>query len=253
VASSEVGYSVKDAELVAGASIEVNRGELVAVIGPNGAGKSTLLRLLGADLSPTSGVVTCGTEHMKELGPLELSSLRAFLPQTGRPDIPFSVWAVVAMGRYPHRRRPDNSAEKDRQAVTDALAATDTSHLASRVFATLSGGERTRVSLARVLAQDTPLLLLDEPTTALDLGHQEQMMRVIRGLADGGRGVATVLHDLNAASRYADRVALMAAGRILAEGPPADVYDASLLSDVYQEPLRVIPHPFQRGLLVLPG
>jgi iron complex transport system ATP-binding protein len=128
---------------------------------------------------------------------------------------------------------------------------TDTSGFAGRSYATLSGGERTRVSLARVLAQETPIVLLDEPTTALDVGHQERVMREAVRLGGEGRTIVVVLHDLNAAARYGDRVALMHRGRVVAHGAASDVLQPELLSSVYDQPMVVIDHPLGRGLLVL--
>ncbi len=183
--------------------------------------------------------------------PGELARRRAVLAQHQVTDIPFSAQAVVAMGRFPHRRDPENSAANDAAAVSAALERTAVAHLGERTFATLSGGEQTRVALARVLAQDTPLLLLDEPTTALDVRHEELVMRLAADLAAAGRAVVAVLHDLNAAAAYADRIVLMHAGRIRADGPPREVLDETLLSEVYEQALRVVDHPFRDCPLVL--
>ncbi|HSG80072.1 MAG TPA: heme ABC transporter ATP-binding protein [Acidimicrobiia bacterium] len=246
-----LGYRVGDADLVSEVDLEVRSGELVAVVGPNGAGKSTLLRLVSGDLRPTDGLVYVDGERVAEMHPSEIALRRSVLGQKNPTDVPFTVRAVVSLGRHPHRRDPDNSDARDREAVEDALGRTDVTHLGERIFATLSGGEQTRVSLARVLAQDAPAVLLDEPTTALDVAHQERIMAVAAGLAVGGRAVLVVLHDLNAAARYADRVVVMTGGRIVAEGVPAEVFTEELLSEVYRQPMRVIDHPYRPGPLVL--
>lgn len=244
-------YRVGSAVLVSGIDFAVGAGELVAMVGPNGAGKSTLLGLLAGDLTPSAGSVTLGGERVAELGPDRLALLRAVLSQKSVPDIPFSARAVVTMGRHPHRRDPANSAATDAAAVAEALAVTDTERFAHRPVATLSGGERTRVAIARVLAQHTPVVLLDEPTANLDVHHQEQIMVRLRDLARSGRAVVAVLHDLNVAAYYADRIVLLARARVRADGPAGSVLDAALLSEVYGQPMRVIDHPFRPCPLVL--
>ncbi len=179
----------------------------------------------------------------------DLALLRAVLPQRTIIAFPFTVAEVVRMGRYPHLERV-GPAEHD---ATVALAMTrcEVTTLAQRQFTTLSGGEQTLVTLARVLAQDTPVLLLDEPTAALDLHHQEAVLRIARALADDGKAVLAVLHDLNLAAAYADRLALLAAGSLVAAGPPEGALDARLLSDVYRHPVVVTRHPTRDCPLVL--
>lgn len=246
-----LGYRIGSATLVSGVDLAVHPGELLGIIGPNGAGKSTLLRLLGGDLSPTDGRVFYAEAPTDHLAPNELALRRSVLMQQTNPDIPFTARAVVAMGRFPHRRDPENSDAEDARVVADALQRTDTAHLAERIFATLSGGERTRVSLARVLAQQAPLVLLDEPTTALDVAYQERIMAELRRLAGVGQGVVAVLHDLNTAAHYADRLLLLAQGQIRAEGTPRQVLSEALLSEVYRQSMAVVPHPFRECPLVL--
>lgn len=248
-----VSYRVGDAVLVDGVDLVVAPGELVAVVGPNGAGKSTLLRLLGGDLRPTAGSILLGGEDTSDLAEIELAERRALLDQGSPTDIPFTAAEVVALGRHAHRRDPDNSAERDAAVVADALARTDVTHLARRVYATLSGGERTRVSLSRILAQDTPVVLLDEPTTALDVAHEVRVMAELAALTVSGRTVVAVLHDLNAAASTADRVVVMSQARIVADGPPGEVLTAGLLEEVYRHPMVVIDHPLGDGVLILPG
>ena len=249
--ATQLEYRVGPAVLVDGVSLRVSPGELVAVIGPNGAGKTTLLRILSGDLEPAGGRVMLGGEGLDRLSHEERALRRAVLAQHPLPDIPFTARAVVTLGRHPHRRNPGNSAAHDARAVVDALERTDAVHLADRSFATLSGGERTRVTLARVFAQSTPLVLLDEPTAALDVGHQELVMTDLRRRASGGTGVLAVLHDLNTAATYGDRLVLMSEGRLVAEGPPRVVLRDTVLSEVYRHPLRVIDHPFRDAPLVL--
>jgi len=178
-----------------------------------------------------------------------LARRRALLPQHTLLQFAFRALDVVLMGRYPHR---DSSAEEDRATADLAMEGTDTTHLATRLYPTLSGGAQTRVSFARVLAQETPVVMLDEPTVSLDLRHQELVMGLLRSLAGEGAAIIVVLHDLNLAARYADRVALMSRGRLAALAPTREVLRAELLSDVYQHPVMVVPHPHLDCPLVLP-
>lgn len=242
-----------DVEVISQISFAAAPGDFTAVIGPNGAGKSTLLRLLAGDLLPSRGSIYLDGGPLSDLDHPARALLRAVLPQGGATDIPFTVGEVVTMGRHPHRRDPENSAAQDHQMVASALSRTDTVDLVDRRFATLSGGERTRVSLARVLAQDTPVLLLDEPTTALDVGHEAAVMRELQRLAESGRAVIAVLHDLNDAARFATRVVALDRGRLVADGSPHDVLTADLLSGIYGHPMRVIPHPYDDCPLILPS
>ncbi len=246
-----VEYRVGKISLVSDVNFRIKTGEFVAIVGPNGAGKSTLLRLMAGDLRPSEGQVSLGTERIEAFPYDDLALRRSILLQNRTADIPFTVGAVVAMGRHPHRMNPDNSSELDRQAVAAALERTETSHLTHRVFATLSSGEQTRVSLARILAQDAPIVLLDEPTTALDVVHEERMMAEFRTLASAGTAVVAVLHDLNAAAYYASRIVMIADGSVKTEGAADAVFTDDILTEVYGQPMRVVDHPFRDCPLVL--
>jgi len=245
-------YAAGDTRLVSGVSLDTAAGEVVAVVGPNGAGKSTLLRLLAGDLAPTTGDVRILDEPVAGAALGDLALRRSFLGQHPASDVPFIVSDVVTMGRHPHRGRPENTADADRDAVDSALDATDTQDVANRVFATLSGGEQQRVNVARILAQEAPVTLLDEPTAALDIGHQELVMQSLRTVAGSGGAVVAVLHDLNLAAVFADRVLLLDGGKVVSVGTPQEVLREQNLSSVYRHPVRVIDHPFRDGRLVLP-
>ncbi|AZQ34330.1 heme ABC transporter ATP-binding protein [Streptomyces cyaneochromogenes] len=231
-----------------GVSVTVRAGEVLALVGPNGAGKSTLLSALAADLPAAEGVVRIHGRPATDWSAPELALRRAVLPQSATLSFPFPVEDVVRMGRAPHACSP---AEDD-LAVTEAMAATEVAAFAVRPFSALSGGERARVALARVLAQRAPLLLLDEPTAALDLKHQELVLRLCRERARAGDAVVVVLHDLGLAAAYAHRVAILRAGRVAADGPPAEVFSEQLLSEVYDQPVEVLPHPRTGAVLVTP-
>jgi len=226
-----VGLVLDGRAIVKTVSTEVYPGEVLALVGPNGAGKSSILSLLAGDVHATSGTAFLGDKDVTKYRPDEASRLRSVLMQANQVSFPFSVWEIVEMGRAPWGRTP--LIAQDDEAIEDALNLADVGHLSERLFNQLSGGERARVSLARVLAQRTPLVLLDEPTAALDLKHQESVMRTIRDLADQGRGVVVVVHDLSVAAGYADRVAMVVDGRLEATGSPSEVIVADRVSRVY--------------------
>ena len=250
LAAEGLTLRVADTILVDGINLTVSPGEILGLVGPNGAGKTSLLRMLAGEVEPTSGSVTLDGVPLAAWRPRDLARRRALLPQHTLLQFAFRALDVVLLGRYPHR---DSSAEEDLETARRAMEGTDTSHLAARIYPTLSGGEQTRVSFARVLAQETPLVMLDEPTTSLDLRHQELVMGLLRSLADEGAAVVAVLHDLNLAARYADRVALMSQGRLAALAATREVLRADLLTEVYQHPVVVIPHPHLDCPLILPG
>ncbi|MYW64566.1 heme ABC transporter ATP-binding protein [Streptomyces sp. SID8379] len=236
--------------VLSGVDLTVRAGEVLALVGPNGAGKSTLLAALAADLAPTSGELTICGRPATDWPAAELALRRALLPQAATLSFPFPVADVVRMGRAPWAGTPHE--DDDDAAIAAALAATDTTAFTDRPFSALSGGERARVALARVLAQSAQLLLLDEPTAALDLRHQELVLRVCRERAAAGDAVVVVLHDLGLAAAHADRTAILHAGSVTAAGPPEEVFEADLLSEVYQHPLEVLPHPRTGAPLVVP-
>ncbi len=230
--------------------LEVVAGEVLTLVGPNGAGKSTLLAVLAGELQPTSGDVEIHGRAMRAWSEGELARRRAVLPQQHTVGFSFTAEQVVRMGRSPWQRTA--RAEDDDIAVTEAMLDCDVARLADRPFAALSGGERARVSLARVLAQRTSTVLLDEPTAALDIGHQEAVMTLARTRAAAGRAIVVVLHDLALAASYADRVAVLDGGVLDAVGAPREVFDAARLTRVYGHPVEVLDHPVSGELLVLP-
>ena len=223
------------------AAIDIHAGEVHALVGPNGAGKSTLFGVLAGDIAPASGTVLLDGRPVAGIRPRTLAQQRAVLLQENRVTFPFTAAQVVRMGRTPWARTP--AADDDDRTVAAAMATTEVADLHDRSVPSLSGGERARVALARVLAQDTGILLLDEPTAALDLKHHEDVMRVIRTQAETGVAVAIVLHDLNAALAHADRVTLLAGGRVTATGAPDAVLTAARIEEVYGQPVDVFPHP----------
>ncbi len=230
--------------------LTAHAGEVVALVGPNGAGKSTLLAALAADLAPASGEVRIDGRPAAAWSAPELALRRSVLPQSAVLSFPFPVEDVVRMGRAPWAGT--EREDEDDAAVAAAMAATEVTRFAARPFSALSGGEKARVALARVLAQRAPLMLLDEPTAALDLRHQELVLRICRERAAAGDAVVVVLHDLGLAAAYADRAAVLHDGRIAELGPPKAVFSGELLGEVYRQPVEVFPHPRTGTPLIVP-
>ena len=231
-------------------SVDVRVGELLVLVGPNGAGKSTLLAALSGDQNVQSGTVHLDDRDVDTWTPLQMAQRRAVLPQQNTVGFSFTARQVITMGRSPWART--SRSDEDVTAVAEAMRICDVEPFADRPFTALSGGERARVALARVLAQRTETILLDEPTAALDLGHQETVMRLARDRARAGTAVVVVLHDLALAAAYADRIVVLENGRVAADGPPREVLAPELLTRVYGHPVEVIAHPETGTPLVLP-
>lgn len=225
---------------------------LTVIIGPNGCGKSTLLRSLARVVQPQRGVVALDGRDLADHRPKELARLVGLLPQSPVAPEGIRVAELVGRGRFPHQSPFQRWTELDERAVQRAMAATDVEHLADRPVATLSGGQRQRVWVAVVLAQDTGILLLDEPTTYLDVAHQVELLDLLADLHDDGRTVVAVLHDLNHAARYATHLIVMHEGRIVAEGPPRAVLTAELVGDVFGMPAVVVDDPETGTPLIVP-
>lgn len=222
-------------------------GSLTALVGPNGAGKSTLLAVASGDVAADTGQVTLHDRPIGHWKAMALARERAVMPQDHAVRFAFSVEEVVAMGRLPHAADP----VRDAALVEQSLDQAEMARLRRREVQTLSGGEAARATFARVLTQDTPLLLLDEPTAALDLRHQERTLRAVRGLADAGACVIVVLHDLNLAAGYADRIVLLEQGRVAADGTPDQVLTREHIERVYQQSVVVLRHPVRNVPLVV--
>ncbi len=231
--ADKLHVSLGGRRIVQDVSLRLQAGELVGLIGPNGAGKSTLLRALLGLYPVQHGEVMLDTRALSALSSRERARALAYLPQSRQVQWQLPCRDVVMLGRVPYRgafARPGAHCER---AVDEALAAVDANDLAHRSIDTLSGGERSRVLLARALAVQAPLLLVDEPTADLDPYHQLHVMEILQGSTRTGTGVLAVLHDLSLASRFMDRVLLMHHGCLVAEGPPAEVLNPARLAEVY--------------------
>jgi iron complex transport system ATP-binding protein len=239
--------------VVEGLDLEVFAGTVTAVIGPNGCGKSTLLRALGRLLKPQSGRVLLDGERIDKMATREVAKVLGLLPQAPSAPEGLTVADLVARGRHPHQAWYRQWSADDEEAVAQALEWTGIADLADRPVDELSGGQRQRAWISMALAQGTDLLLLDEPTTFLDLAHQVDVLELIRRLhAEAGRTVVMVLHDLNLAARYADRLVAMRDGRIVAAGESRDVITEELLAEVFGLAARVIEDPVAGTPLVVP-
>ena len=238
--------------ILQGVSFELKAGEVLAVLGTNGAGKSTLLASLTGELSPLNGSIVLAGRALARWPAKERARSMAVLPQSSSLAFPFSVAEVVAMGRMPHA----TGLQQDELIIEQAMTATDVTQLRERSYLSLSGGERQRVHLARVLAQiwdagEQGCLLLDEPTASLDLAHQQLILQQARKMAQRGLAVIVVLHDLNLAARYADRLLLLHHGRVQAVGAPWQVLTAERIAEVFGVAVRVEQHPLQDSPLII--
>ncbi len=250
VVAKGVMATIGSKQILNGVDLEVRAGELVALAGPNGAGKSTLFGVLSGDIASTAGSIEIDGAPLESWTLMELAQRRAVLPQQLVMSFPFLVHDVVAMGRAPWRNSPFE--DDDEAAIEEALESAHVTQFHDRRFTSLSGGERSQVAFARVLAQRTQWLLLDEPTAALDIHHQELLLEAVRTRVQAGAGALVVMHDLPLAAAYADRIVLMQVGRIVADGPPSEVLTPDLLSRVYEHDIEVMSHPRTGELLILP-
>lgn len=221
-------------------TVTLARGALTAVIGPNGSGKSTLLRVLAGLWAPTSGEATLDGEPLERMPRRNIARRVSFLPQETRCDFAFTVEEIVAMGRHPHRGRFSAENGRDREKVVDALATCDLLHLRTRSITRLSGGERQRVALARCLAAEPDILLLDEPTAHLDLEHALSVLTLCRALAASGTTVVLATHDLGTVARFATHTILLHAGRNIATGSPATVLTPARLREAFAVETQII-------------
>ncbi|OUC95925.1 ABC transporter ATP-binding protein [Streptosporangium minutum] len=246
-----LGYG--DRVIVDGLDLGIEAGTVTTIIGPNGCGKSTLLRALGRLLRPTGGEVLLDGKRIDRMPTKEVAKVLGVLPQAPTAPEGLTVADLVARGRHPHQTWYRQWSSDDESAVSEALAMTGLLDLGERPLDELSGGQRQRAWISMALAQGTDLLLLDEPTTFLDLAHQVEVLELVRRLhGELGRTVVMVLHDLNLAARYADRLVAMRDGKVIAAGPPHEVLTEPLLAEVFELDAKVIEDPVAGTPLVVP-
>lgn len=242
-----------DHSVLKGVDLNVLPGQVLAIIGPNGAGKTTLVRAISGVIPIKSGEILVNGQNLRSLSAVARARLMAVVPQARQLPLDFSVHQTVAVGRTPYLGWFGLAGLSDEKIVLQAMNLTQVIQLGDRRIGELSGGEQQRVLLARALAQKAPLLLMDEPTTHLDLQHQVSLLNLVRELAvEQNLAVLLILHDLNLASLYADRVLLMVDGVVFAEGTPGEVITSENLAAVYKIPVQVISHPDYGTPLVLP-
>ncbi|MBF4462595.1 MULTISPECIES: ABC transporter ATP-binding protein [unclassified Rathayibacter] len=250
-AGLRVGYAGR--EVLNGIDLALRPAAVTAIVGPNGSGKSTLLRTLSRLLTPTAGAVSLGGKSLSEMRMRELATRVSFLPQSPTAPEGMTVRELVSRGRHPHQSLFRQWSADDESTVNAALDLTGLGDLADRDVQTLSGGQRQRAWIALSLAQDTEVLLLDEPTTYLDIAHSVEVLDLLDHLCvDLGRTIVMVIHDLNLAARYADELVVVHEGTIAAQGPPGDVITEHLLRTVFGLTAQVIPDPVSGCPLILP-
>jgi cobalamin transport system ATP-binding protein len=250
---ADVEFAYGRVPALRGVSLTVASGAFVGVVGPNGSGKSTLVKLLSGYLRPQRGTVRLGDNEVSGLRPRERARRIALVPQDMPVTFDFTTLEVVLMGRFPHLSPLGVESARDVSIARAAMRQTRTEALEDRSLGALSGGERQRVLLARALAQQTPILLLDEPTAHLDVNFQIETLRLLRALhSERGVTVLTVLHDLNLASLYCAHLVMLASGRLLAEGPPEVVLTPEQLEAVYDARIWCEVHPVTQRPYVLP-
>jgi len=234
-------------------SLEIKQGEIFALLGPNGSGKSTLLRALSGILPVARGSISLAGQPLTMLNPAERARWISVVPQNVFLPPAFTAWETVLLGRTPYINFLGQLSARDKEIARCALEKVDALALAARCMGELSGGEQQRILLARALAQAAPILLLDEPTSFLDLSHQMSLLNLVNKLAREEKlTVVIALHDLNLAARYADRIAMLVDGQIRALGTVRQVLRADVIADAYRWPVQVIDHPFLDTPLILP-
>ncbi|MDR2285116.1 MAG: heme ABC transporter ATP-binding protein [Sphingobacterium sp.] len=247
-------YTIKKYSILKGINFVIQPGEMVALLGANGAGKSTLIKMLNAEQSPSDGKINFFGTDLNSYSPLSLAKMRATMAQHHHVSADFTVAEIVMMGRYPHYS--SSPKEEDLLVVQETMSLCGVDHLEQRSILSLSGGEKQRVHLARVLAQlwkqSNCLLLLDEPISAMDIRFQHQTLALARALADRGWMIVAVLHDINLAAQYADRLFLMKNGRKLMDGTPSEVINSRNIYTIFGIDVEVVVNPKTLHTYIVP-
>ena len=258
LAAENISYDIAGIDLVKDVSLTVKPGEVLAIIGPNGAGKSTFLKLLSGEIRPSAGSISLEGEELQKWSKLDYARKRAVMPQNTVIAFPFTVFEVVLLGRSPHIRGVED--ERDQAIALDAMHMTEVKGLAMRYYDTLSGGEKQRVQFARVLTQIwdderilSRYLFLDEPVAGMDPAHQHEALNIAREFSRRGVGVLVVLHDINLAAMYADRIAVFYGGNLYQYGKPDQVLTEPLIKDVFGLDVMLQQHPTWECSVVIPS
>ena len=233
IRAEDLAWEIDARRILDGVSLHARRGQFVGLVGPNGAGKSTLLRAISGILAHVEGTVSLDGEDIRSLSSRKVAASLALIPQIAPYTSGFSSLELVLMGRYPHLGRFQIEGKDDHRIAMEAMELTETGEFAQRTMDTLSGGERQRVLVARALAQQPRVLLLDEPTSNLDILHQLKVLDVVRHLVDDGLAAIAAIHDLNMAARYCDRLVLLQEGRVVVEGSAEDVLTPETIESAF--------------------
>ena len=248
-----VSFGYNTHQVLRNINFETQKGEILGVLGPNGSGKSTLIRCISGILPGFSGTISINGQSTATLNTVKRARWISVVPQNASLPSAFTAMETVLLGRTPYINFLGQISQLDREIACSALEQVDALELSERVIGELSGGEKQRVNLARALAQSAPIMLLDEPTSSLDLQHQMKLLSLVKKLAkENSLTVVIALHDLNLAARFADRIALLVNGELKALGTPWQVLKADILAEAYSWPVKVIDHPFFDTPLILP-
>ena len=243
IETRDISFSYNTKEVLTNVSLFLKRGEFLGIIGPNGAGKSTILRLICGILKPKHGIITVSGNDTCGIERKQLAKKIAFVPQETHFALNFTIEEIVMMGRFPYLRAFQRENKTDYEARDHALMYANLQEFRKRPINSLSSGERQRVVLARALAQEPAILILDEPTSHLDLHHQFAIMELLKKLNKEGMSIIAVNHDLNLASLYCERLVLLHQGKVFEQGSPKDLITEKILKQVYQTEVKVIRHP----------
>jgi len=250
---NQLSFAYDNSPVIRELSFSIEAGEFVGIIGPNGAGKSTLLKLLDRILQPQHGSIELNKKRLNKYNRKELARLIGFVQQDFTSAFNFSALDIVLMGRFPYQKSFSFDSVEDLEIARQVMRLTDCDYLKHRKFNTLSGGERQRIVLSSALAQEPEILLLDEPTTALDLKHQLHFYEILSKLnQEQGMTILTVTHDVNLAAQFCKRIIVMKGGEILADGDTKDVLNKMTLQNVYDTPLEIVQHPNSHLPVILP-
>jgi len=233
-------------------TVALSQGEILGLIGPNGSGKSTVIKIAAGLLQPLNGTIFLDEHELRHLERREIARQLGYLPQNVSSDFSYTVWEVASLGRFPYQKGIGFLSAEDREIIDQSLHLTNMAELSDRMFNHLSGGERQRALLASVLAQQPQVLLLDEPTAALDLHHKVRFFSLLRSLSSQGMGIMIITHELNLASLYCDRLLLLDHGTMVCQGPVAHVLSEQILHEIYGPDLVFSHHPIHGNPIVLP-
>ena len=248
---NNISYEASGKTIISELKLNLSAGKFVGIIGPNGAGKSTLLKLITNILKPSSGNILLNGKEISEYKPKKLNKIISYLPQNVSYNFPFKVLELVLMGRYPHLGKLQNENSNDIEIANKSLKLVDMESFEERNILNLSGGEQQRVSIARVLSQNTDFIFLDEPISSLDINHQLSILKLLKSMTNENKGVFTVLHDIRLAFDYCDKLIIMDNGQVAAQGTPEDILNEQLISTVFKVKTSITKNSFGKSKIEL--